>query len=390
MRNRIVIACEERTLKRIIQKIGRYTDILKYSWRLSRSRPQPLFPTIRQAFTLCRKQRFTADEAFALGLLQLDDGSNPPRDLVSRRRQAQIQRRLNPKSWASVLSDKGIFHRFCETVGLPTPQVYALYFRTTPGYCPDGTSLWGRDQWTNFITKGLPSEFIVKPCIGYGGRGVVAFTKVSPGTFSSSLGRDMTAAQIVEFMYGHRDTESFLIQERLRSHSQLVELAGCTNLQTLRLTTYIDRKMQCRRLFCFLKLMTLEGVVIDNVGDGRAGNLVCHVCTEMGTILAVYVRTLDGTGSRAISHHPVTGRELIGLRIPQWGKACDLVHQAAHAFLPVRSIGWDVALGDDGVRLLEGNIWWDRIDFSNTHIIDILDELDGTLGPAGGSSGAER
>lgn len=371
----------------MIQKIGRYTDILKYSWRLSRSRPQPLLPTVRQAFTLYRKHRFTADEAFALGLLLLDDGPNPSREIISRRCQAQIQRRLNPQSWAPVLSDKGIFHRFCATHDLVTPQVYALYFRTTPGYCPDGTSLWGRDQWTDFITKRLPSEFVIKPCASYGGRGVVAFAQVSPGMFSSSLGQNMTAAQVVEFMHGHRDAESFLIQERLRSHSQLTELTGCSNLQTLRLTTYIDRKMQCRRLFCFLKLMTRDGAVVDNVGDGRAGNLICHVCTDTGTILAAYARTWDGTGSRPVSHHPVTGRELIGFRIPQWDEACDLVRRAAQAFLPVRSIGWDVALMDDAVRLLEGNIWWDRIDFTNSHIIALLDELDG---PTVRQQGTER
>ena len=121
----------------MIQKSGRHFDILKYSWRLSQGQKQPLVPTLRRALWLYRAKRFFADEAFDLGLLRVDGDPERLAGVTSRRSQAQIQRRINPMSWSPVLSDKGICYRFCEVAGVPVPRRYAIYFRKTPGYCPD-------------------------------------------------------------------------------------------------------------------------------------------------------------------------------------------------------------------------------------------------------------
>lgn len=361
----------------MIRKIGRHLDILKYSWRLSRSRKQPLVPTFKRAMWLYREKRFFADEAFDLGLLQLDGDPELFDGVVSRRSQAQIQRKINPISWAPALSDKGLFYRFCEAADLAVPELYALYFKTTPGYCSVGVDLHDQQQWIEYVSTVLPHEFIVKPCVSYGGSGVVGFTRTSPGVFSSSLGRDMTARQIVEFMRDYRDADSFVLQERLRSHSSLAALTNNSNLQTVRITTYMDRGMNCRLLFSFMKLMTQETTIIDNIGTGRNGNLLNKVCTETGRIVESYVKTRNGTGNQPISHHPVTERPLTGFQIPHWDEARDLVHRAARLFLPVRSVGWDVAITDDGVKLLEGNIWWDRLSHDCNYIGTILKDLDG-------------
>jgi len=361
----------------MIRKISRHLDILRYAWRVSRGHRQPLMPTFKRAATLYRERRFFADEAFDLGLLRLDCDPGFLEGAVSRRYQAQVQRRLNPESWAPALSDKGIFYRFCEAAGLAIPRLHALYFKNAPGYCPAGARLWNSPQWTEFVSRALPDEFVIKPCVSYAGSGVVGFVRTSDSSFTSSLDRDMTAGQIVAFMCDYPDAESFVVQERLRSHSELAALTGSANLQTLRLTTYVDRDMECRLLFAFVKLMTREGTLTDNIGSGRTGNLLNKVCTESGTIVESYEKTRDGTGNRPISHHPVTNRELIEFKIPHWDEACDLVRRAAHLFLPVRSVGWDVAISDDGVRLLEGNIWWDRFSHDSHYIHTLLKDLDG-------------
>ena len=46
---------------------------------------------------------------------------------------------------------------------------------------------------------------------------------------------------------------------------------------------------------------------------------------------------------------------MLGRKIPNWDKVCDGVKQA-HAMLPgCRFIGWDVAITEDGIELIEGN-----------------------------------
>lgn len=36
-----------------------------------------------------------------------------------------------------------------------------------------------------------------------------------------------------------------------------------------------------------------------------------------------------------------------------------MVTEAAHKFLPLMTIGWDVALSGEGPYIIEANVWWD-------------------------------
>ena len=46
--------------------------------------------------------------------------------------------------------------------------------------------------------------------------------------------------------------------------------------------------------------------------------------------------------------------------MPLWEEAKELVSSAAYKFLPLRTMGWDVAISDRGAILLEGNCWWEQ------------------------------
>jgi len=116
------------------EKLARQADLLRYSFRASKCLRQPLLATLRRALMLYRQKRFLAEEAFAVGLLRLDCDPELLRGAVSRRYQAQVQRKVNPVSWSPLLADKGIFYRFCAAHGIPIPDLYAIYFRRTPGY----------------------------------------------------------------------------------------------------------------------------------------------------------------------------------------------------------------------------------------------------------------
>ncbi|MBN9282025.1 MAG: hypothetical protein J0H37_07220, partial [Hyphomicrobium denitrificans] len=51
--------------------------------------------------------------------------------------------------------------------------------------------------------------------------------------------------------------------------------------------------------------------------------------------------------------------ELEGFRLPDWTLVTELALRAARTFLPLRTIGWDIALTPDGPVIVEGNRWWD-------------------------------
>ena len=240
------------------------------------------------------------------GLLKLD--CDP--ELLSFRREPALWRRSRGESTPShgrhCWRTRAIFYRFCEASGLPIPDLYAIYFRKTPGYCPQGTPLYDPGQWAQFISTRLPPEFVIKPCDSYRGTGVVGFTRTAPEEFLRSDGATMTSRQIVDSLRDSRETQSFVFQQRLRSHPAIAELSQNPHLQTVRITTFVDRRMHCRLLFSHLKLMTRADVFVDNIGDGGTGGLMSMNCLETGTIAKSFLKTQDGTGDRWISHHPIT------------------------------------------------------------------------------------
>lgn len=54
--------------------------------------------------------------------------------------------------------------------------------------------------------------------------------------------------------------------------------------------------------------------------------------------------------------HPVSGKQIVGFKVPFWGKVKETVRQAAQVVPTVRYVGWDIAIGKQGeIILVEGN-----------------------------------
>ena len=45
------------------------------------------------------------------------------------------------------------------------------------------------------------------------------------------------------------------------------------------------------------------------------------------------------------------------MKIPMWDRVLEVVIEAAKKIPQVRYIGWDIAITNDGVELIEGNNW---------------------------------
>jgi hypothetical protein len=99
--------------------------------------------------------------------------------------------------------------------------------------------------------------------------------------------------------------------------------------------------------------------IIDNHAGGLTGNLLVRVCLDTGDLQQAVRMTLDGSGMQTVSRHPETGLPFEGFKLPLWHEAIEMLSRAALKFLPMRTIGWDVALTPDGPVIVEGNILWD-------------------------------
>ncbi len=265
-----------------------------------------------------------------------------------------LQARLNPADLIGLVEDKAAFYALCRGVGLPVPALHAVFDRL--GHGVDGVTLGDAPDWEPLL-GGLLDDIVIKPVRGVYGRGVRVYSRI-PGGFRNLVSGELeTAASLAASLFSDADGR-LVIQERLRNHPEIVSLTGTPSLQTVRFQSLVTRDGHCVLAGCNVKLIGGDGVT-DNIAGGRAHNFSASVRLEDGVLRHGVLLSATGIGIDPVPRHPRTGLPIEGFRLPFWDEAKVLVRRAATAFLPLRTIGWDVALTPGGPVLVEGNAWWD-------------------------------
>ena len=127
-----------------------------------------------------------------------------------------------------------------------------------------------------------------------------------------------------------------------------------SGLNTIRIFTQLNRNDEVEFLGARLRL-TVDSEV-DNLA---AGNLAAPIDINTGIVNGKAVYS-DITKSDE-SLHPITKQEIEGFKIPFWDKTIVMVKEAAKMHPQNRSIGWDVAITNNGPELLEGNHNWCKL-----------------------------
>jgi hypothetical protein len=236
------------------------------------------------------------------------------------------------------------------------PRLFGLFYGEATGWGAGGAVLAGRRDWLRFLEHELPAEFVVKPTHGHYGL-LVRQLRRRNGGFVDESGGALSPQSLYEWMRTQRRFRSFLFQERLHGHPALVELSGTETLQTTRVVTLVDRARTSRILLACQKIVTGDAP-FDNFHDGKTGNAAAEIDPATGRLGRVVGPAPGAWRLVDLDAHPRTEIPFPGHELPLWPETLDLLDRAALAFLPLRAIGWDVALTPGGPVLLEGNAWW--------------------------------
>jgi hypothetical protein len=147
---------------------------------------------------------------------------------------------------------------------------------------------------------------------------------------------------------GYHLAEGYVAQ-----HRELMALSP-SGLNTVRMITQLESNGEVRLLGVRLRI-TVNSTV-DNLA---AGNMAAPVDPVTGVVYgsAVYGDiTKDDT-----DRHPVTGVNIRGFKIPFWLESVAMVEEAARKVPNNRSVGWDVAITQEGPELIEGNHDWCKL-----------------------------
>lgn len=173
----------------------------------------------------------------------------------------------------------------------------------------------------------------------------------------------MTPRDLVTALRRDELYDSFVVQQRVHNHPALRELSDTDYLQTIRLITAISPERDVEILVGNFKIIG-GSATTDNYAAGRTGNLTAEIILESGRLGAVMGLGEGGLRQSRQELHPKTGRRFAEFELPYWRETCALARRAARHFLPLLTIGWDIAVTPDGPLLIEGNASWDPL---NTH-----------------------
>ena len=319
----------------------------------------------RRTGYLYSRHGFGFQEALKSGLLDPHVSPKAEHGCIAVLRLRAFQDRVNPSRWRCLTEDKAAFFSYCKATGLRVAPYLAI-FDPHGGWTASGETLSGRSQWERFF-EGLPNELVTKPAMGIDGEGLTVYRKKPPASelytrLIEEMERPSPHHWDDEFrMSGRWNSEIGRIglQPVLRNHSDIRELTGTEALQTVRIVTCIDESGDVQIYLALFKIIVGTNLH-DNYNYGLSGNLTANIDPATGALNKATGASPDKIGFSIVPNHPTTGRPISGFQLPHWRETRELVRQAAQLFWPLRTIGWDVAITQDGPVLMEGNSMWDE------------------------------
>lgn len=257
---------------------------------------------------------------------------------MRRRDELNINSRHNS---SCILRNKLYFGVFAKAFGIDTPENIA-YIRK------GDVLLLGKGKHTtiDILVSQNSGTFFCKPMDGECGIGVFKL-EVNNGSIKIN-DKDSDITMLIKMLEG----VDFLIQRCIIQHSALSKLHP-SSINSMRLVTV--RSLKDKKIYVLPSILRIgtNGSIVDNTSQGGVAvgfNLETGQLKEFGLQKPQFGLRLDT--------HPNSQIRFSEYTIPFIKEA---VEQAKyfHSFLDLHSIGWDIAIGENGPIFIEGNDNWE-------------------------------
>lgn len=209
------------------------------------------------------------------------------------------------------------------------------------------------DEFMAFVKK--TPVFIAKPVGGQEGEGIEKhFTNEA-------------SEEDLKTLFNHLVEGDMLIEECIKAHDDIY--LGTTALSTFRIYTMIDPKGEVHILKAKYRVGTGDAIT-----DTANGCIAYPISIKYGVI--------EGPGinevlySKNYFYHPGCDKLVVGMKIPMWDRVLEVVTKAAKTIPQVRYVGWDIAITNNSIEIIEGNhnpyhgtfeimgierLWWPKL-----------------------------
>jgi hypothetical protein len=148
----------------------------------------------------------------------------------------------------------------------------------------------------------------------------------------------------------NRAEDFFMLEEYVQQHETMAAF-NPSSVNTLRLITVRSPQGDVDCVGGYLR-MGRAGSLVDNGGAGGLSVLL----DENGKCGAI-AKPAKG-GYRSFTTHPDTNVTFEGIVVPFFHEARALIEHAHRVLGPVHSLGWDIAITEDGPVIIEVNANW--------------------------------
>lgn len=319
--------------------MGFKQNIFRINVFLQDPNKKPAAILFREFFSIWRKKkRFPIHY---IGRLMYRKGFENPEDYMDMEEYKSIvfPVRNNPEAYVHMLSNKLIFHVFCEKYKLPVPRMLGYNMRSS-FFMED--NLIPIDSEKDLISY-FEEMFKVK-------KAEVIFLKAFCGFMGKHVHK-LTLENVGEDVPLLKETllnGEFIFQEGVQQIDSISKIYP-SSVNTLRVETFIDNQGTSHILGAVLRLGS-GGKYIDNVSSG---GFFVPIEMKNGTLKKKGVRAMIH-GGEEIFEHPDTGFVFEKFKIPFFDECKELAVKLATHF-PNRIAGWDLAITEEGPVVIEGN-----------------------------------
>lgn len=282
-----------------------------------------------------------------------------PREYLGWRVEEELAHALNPRSATMPAWDKLTFHLYATSFGIPAPLLVACYRPGDAGFSfTDGILLTSPEALTDWLRTNQIWPLFAKP----------SYSQQSKGCFLLT-GYDSKQDQLLSAKEGGLDVEAFvretvnarsgpyfrqemgyLFQKVLRPHPLLAQTTGNQAISCVRVVVAQDSE-QPPVVIATLWKLALGDNITDMRVDYASGHLHAPVDIATGTVGPA----LNDLHPAEITANPLNNAPIAGLQMPHWEEAMSLCRKVALLFPMMRIQHWDLAITDEGPRLLEVN-----------------------------------
>lgn len=292
--------------------------------------------------------KLSQQEYYAAGLYDPEISMAEKREYVGVKGIWNVNTALTPVELPGIqpfVANKVMFSALIDQLGIPAPETQAVVssFRKF-GNIP---ALSTPEDLRRFLQDRAVFPIFGKPQSHSGSYGAVLLDRIENDQLVLGDGRHVdVSAFCAEILKDY--SEGYLLQTALPQHADIVDVIGQA-VGTVRVVT-VRPDIDPEILYCLWKIPSPKAMS-DNFWQD--GSMIAPVDLTNGQVGACRVGT--GLNMQTVATHPVSGRDMTGIQIPDWTKVCEITRDA-HAMFPQFGVfGWDVAITPDGPVIIECN-----------------------------------